>query len=318
MNPGAEMEPPFRRGGKIFSRRSTKNMATVPSVVPAGCNLGELVLSDKISAGTSAILQEQAHGTSAILQDSCHSNAAILQNTTAGTSAVLQNTSQGTTAVLQENCHNTSALLQEQSRGAASIVAANERLALSQMDRAERHGLTLRDSIERGNCTTQDRVDRDAFFVNGELQRNAFEIREAQRSLLIGQKDNEIRTLQTKCSLQKAVGRGFQDTRLDIANSKECVTKTMLENFAAVQLEAAKNYAAIQLDACRNKEALARQMAEGFCCLKDRVTETANTTQQLVRELDTNRIRDSLATANTNNLILQMRLLPLPVTTPAV
>lgn len=68
-----------------------------------------------------------------------------------------------------------------------------------------------------------------------------------------------------------------------------------------------KNSASIELELCRTKDAIALQLAQCCCELKGKIGEESKTTQQLVQALDNNRVRDSLASVNTENVILRMQ-----------
>jgi hypothetical protein len=85
-----------------------------------------------------------------------------------------------------------------------------------------------------------------------------------------------------------------------------------------LERQAADNKASIEYRALKNKESLAKQMTEQHCEIKEltrqvscdlqqKIDQRANETNQLIRKLDTNRIRDSLNTTSTENLILRLK-----------
>jgi hypothetical protein len=96
----------------------------------------------------------------------------------------------------------------------------------------------------------------------------------------------------------------------------------------ALERQAADNRASVVLDAHKNKEALARQLAD-CCCeikeqaleqscqvkeltraqacnLKERIEAKTNETNQLIRELDTIKLREELSHAQTENLLFKV------------
>jgi hypothetical protein len=108
------------------------------------------------------------------------------------------------------------------------------------------------------------------------------------------------------CATQKEVAQGFAQGSLEHCRDTGALSKQMSDGFAAVQLEAAKNYSAIQLEAKQNKFELSRQLADCCCEMKEKLIETASATQQLIRDQENNRLRDSLAAANNENLYLRL------------
>ena len=71
--------------------------------------------------------------------------------------------------------------------------------------------------------------------------------------------------------------------------------------------QADTNAASIQLEAFKHKESLARQLAECCCELKEKIDHRSNETNLLIREVDTQRVRDELIKANTENLLLRLK-----------
>ncbi len=99
--------------------------------------------------------------------------------------------------------------------------------------------------------------------------------------------------------------KGFGQASLEHCRDTGILSKQMSEGFSATQLEAAKNFAAIQLEAKQNKFELSQQLAECCCEMKEKLIETASATQQLIQANETSRLRDSLASANNENLFLR-------------
>jgi hypothetical protein len=78
------------------------------------------------------------------------------------------------------------------------------------------------------------------------------------------------------------------------------------QNFSKLELQAATNTAAIQLEALKNKTEIMQKFAECCCELKERITTSESSIKELVKSLDTERIRDALKAAETKNLILEL------------
>lgn len=71
--------------------------------------------------------------------------------------------------------------------------------------------------------------------------------------------------------------------------------------------QADKNTAAIQMEAFRHKDELARQIAECCCEQKALTLETSHHTQDLIRKLDEQRLRDELAKTREELIALRVR-----------
>lgn len=117
--------------------------------------------------------------------------------------------------------------------------------------------------------------------------------------------------------IRRAESEHFAATNLQIAKSESFLAQQAASNFGkaqldlcktenALQLQAANNYANIQLEALRNKEQLSKQMADCCCEIKELVITTAGATQDVVKNAEAERLRDSLRSLETQNLILSM------------
>lgn len=74
----------------------------------------------------------------------------------------------------------------------------------------------------------------------------------------------------------------------------------------SIQRQAADNYVAIQLESVKNKCELVAKLAECCCEIKESILSSANTTQGIIRENESNRLRDALQNSTTENLILRL------------
>jgi len=117
--------------------------------------------------------------------------------------------------------------------------------------------------------------------------------------------------------IRRAESEHFAATNLQISKSESFLAQQAASNFGkaqldlcktenALQLQAANNYANIQLEALRNKEQLSKQMADCCCEIKELVITTAGATQDVVKNAEAERLRDSLRSLETQNLILSM------------
>lgn len=148
---------------------------------------------------------------------------------------------------------------------------------------------TLRSAVDRTSDKTQDDIEKFGFALINEVDKHGHR--------------NEVET--------RFYGlKNFEATK---------------DSYAAIQLEAAKNHAKaqqdlietkyqLQLEAQKNTSILAAQIAECCCENKMLIIEKAASTDNLIRKLDENRVRDELSRVYTDLSNLRMRAtLPPPL-----
>lgn len=127
----------------------------------------------------------------------------------------------------------------------------------------------------------------------------------------------------------KAVKDGIKDLAMQQCEDTHKILSNADCHYAAIQLEAAKNHGVAQtklietkyqleLEAQKTAALLAAQIAECCCENKLLVTSTACETQELIRKLDENRVRDQLARTHEELVALRLRASLLPPLVPAV
>lgn len=169
-------------------------------------------------------------------------------------------------------------------------------------DNADRNAINLNDAVHRGFTD----VERSEGVTRLSNERNAGEVRSLidrnNASTVLSQKEGVIENLKGHCETDKLV----LDNKFELCKAKD-----------ALSYQANENTAAIQLEAFKNKSELARQLAECCCEIKtqaatlhcetkEKIDARARETQLLVRELDTQRVRDELNKVNTDNLIRKL------------
>lgn len=122
------------------------------------------------------------------------------------------------------------------------------------------------------------------------------EILAAQNTVNVAaHRDTILELTKDICGVEKEVIKGFGQGSLEHCRDTGSLSKQMSEGFSAVQLEAAKN-----------KFDLSKQLSDCCCEMKEKLIETASATQQLIRDQENNRLRDSLAAAANENLYLRL------------
>jgi hypothetical protein len=226
-------------------------------------------------------------------------------------------------------CADTTTILQGQAGTNLANMANTERLGLNITDNVYRSSLANREAIERNSDWTKDAVERNGTALALAVERNGSaavyaterttnavtnllshttgeikaaqqaiagetrkQINEAHVSNLTATKDIVINDNQNAGKIQLQASQYFGKTELDIGHVK-----------SKLELQAAQNVAHIQLEALKNKNSISAQLAECCCELKQIVQSSAQTTQQVLQEIENNRIRDALSAINTENLI---------------
>lgn len=203
----------------------------------------------------------------------------------------------------------------------ASIIAENERVAFAMKDSMEKQSVANRDAIERtgaANSVATERIgsansvsiernglanltatERNATALGLSVERTTGDIRHSQQQIA-----GETRGLMYQHSTQHLLTS--KDILVEMTKNACHVERQASDNYAAIQLEAAKNKASLELEALKNKEVLAAQLAQCCCEIKESILSSASTTQLLIRDTESNRVRDALAASATENLILRL------------
>lgn len=185
-----------------------------------------------------------------------------------------------------------------------------ERSAENASNNVFRTSADLKDEVNRTSGLNLEATERNGVQSLLSIERNAGESR-AQAERIAGEVRSAINNVNQNVLLTS------KDQLLEICKVE-----------GALSRQAADNTASITLEALKNKEALARQLAE-CCCelkeltaaqsceikelirsescdIKERLDDRSTETNLLIRELDATKVRDSLNAANTENLILRL------------
>jgi hypothetical protein len=230
-------------------------------------------------------------------------------------------------------CMDTGNILQGQAGINLANMANTDRLAIAVDDSAHDEGTHNRESVERNSdwinesinrngSTTLTAVERSATEilstqertssqVISAVERNGTEIKTDQQAIAletrsqldghfvdnqVGQKDIVINDNQNTHGLELQSTKNFYATNVDIAH-----TQNQLE------LQASVNTAAVQLENLKLNAQAAAEMAACCCELKVDVAKTSHETQQQARDLESKRLRESLAAATTEILINKLK-----------
>ena len=229
-------------------------------------------------------------------------------------------------------CLDTTTILQGQAGTNLANMANNERLSLNVNDNIYRSSIANRDAIERNADWTRDAVDRSSTAIllaterTGAAAVHATERSTNELSTMVTHNSGEIKTAQqaiageTRKQLSENHIEVITSSKDIVINDNQNTGKILLQasqNFgkeeldiaavrAKLEIQAAQNVASVQLEALKNKNSISAQLAECCCELKQIVQNSAQTTQQVLQEIENNRVRDALAAINTENLITRL------------
>lgn len=165
--------------------------------------------------------------------------------------------------------------------------------------------------------------------INANGRDNLVSSKDALKDILIQNCDNADKVLSNQNSnFRDIILQAATDTaalQLAAANNTAALQMSMCANTAAIQLEATKNAAAQALAICETQRAadchaakLAAQIAECCCENKQLIIEKANATDQLIRQLADDQLRDKLNCAREELAALKLRASLAPPLTAAV
>lgn len=224
-------------------------------------------------------------------------NAINLAGQVANTRADLLNAgANNTSAVLQGQSGDTQTLLQSACGDTASIIAA----------------------AERQSFHTQAQVDRQGHGVGQAVAAGFFETRAGTTANLLATKDAHLATAYSEGKLANSLTAVSGALAGSIAETRESVKGLVgnlaLQNqvelskyFAISEREINKQFALATLAASENAAKIQAQVAECCCEVKAVVNSTAGDTQNLIQATEANRVRESLAAAQQENLYLRLR-----------
>lgn len=217
----------------------------------------------------------------------------------------------------------------------AAIIDSQNSNNLANMATSQSFFLSNRDAIERAAIVANDSANRNGSEVLAAVERhgseNAVSIERTKGEIIssvdknVGGIEASINKLSTDILIAQEKGNGdikqlisetnnltvssSKDIQLELCRATEKLTVQASENIGKVELcisdikghidlQIAEVISQLHLEALNNIKVLSAQMMECCCELKEMMTTTNHATQQLIRELENNRMKDALANAN--------------------
>lgn len=224
--------------------------------------------------------------------------------------------------VAQDVCDSSRDILRDIHQADNHVTSSVERHGLHNGDKIERTADKTQNDVERFGLSNRDAIERESRHLDASIERQAYRTQEelekfglrsiesthsAEKYLYAGMSANAREILLKMCddtaSIKTQSASQFKD--LLMQNCQDAKDAALAARDLMHQAD--KNTSAIQLEAFRHKEELARQIAECCCEQKSLTIEKANDTQQLLRELDKERIRDELAKTREELIALRVR-----------
>jgi hypothetical protein len=217
----------------------------------------------------------------------------------------------------------------------AAIIDSQNSNNLANMATSQSFFLSNRDAIERAAITANDAANRNGSDILSAVERygseNAVSIERTKGEIIssidktVGSIENTINKSSSDILVAQEKGNGdikqlisetnnivissSKDIQLELCKTTEKLALQASENVGKVEgcikdikshieLQVAEVISQLHLEALNNIKVLSAQMLECCCELKELVTTTNHATQQLVRELENNRMKDALNAAN--------------------
>jgi hypothetical protein len=217
----------------------------------------------------------------------------------------------------------------------AAIIDSQNSNNLANMATSQSFFLANRDAIERAAIVANDASNRNGSEILAAVERNGSEasvsIERSKGDIIssidktVGTIENSVNKISTDILLSQEKGNSDikqiisenqsviissnKDIQLELCKATERLTVQASENIGKVELcvndikhhielQIAEVISQLHLEALNNIKVLSSQMMECCCELKEMMTATNHATQQLIRELENNRMKDALANAN--------------------
>lgn len=207
----------------------------------------------------------------------------------------------GAEARLVTNSNGSEARLATNSNGAEGR-SVTEKFGFSNLDATHKEGFETRENIDRFGLRNSDAIQ---FFGLKNLEAT----KDSLKDLLISTKDDLKNVLISQ-----------KDDIKDLLISNKNDFKDVLLKNCQVEKDMLLQFKDAQLIAMQNKADLSAQIAECCCENKQLIMERSNHTDELIRKLDEQRVRDELAKTREELIALKIRstIVPLPVAATAI
>lgn len=267
---------------------------------PMLCVDGNCVnLADQVSGVRADLLNAGANNTSAVLQNASGDTQTLLQTAACETAGIIANS--------ERQANHTQAAVDRSgyALGAATSGGFFEARGLANATSAENRAAVNLNSVEGRAENNQN------FFETRNILNNGF------TANLLASKDAQLGALTAESNLRTDLSKlsGLLSGQLSV--SKEAIFSLVgslhLQNqvelskhFGIAEREISKQFALATLAASVNAAAVQDALEECCCEIKSTVVSTANETQALVQNSETNRLREDLAAVQLENLVQQV------------
>jgi hypothetical protein len=215
-------------------------------------------------------------------------------------------------------------IIDSQNNNNLANMASNQTLFLANRDAIERVGLGTIDIVSKANndiiaCIERngtssvlsvEKIRGDVLISleknTGDLKTSIYDVTNniqlSQEKMIGDTRQIVLENYNNQITLSKEI-------QLDLCKLTEKLTLQATENVSKVELcvnnvnhnidiQIANISSTIHLEALNNIKVLSAQMIECCCELKEMMTATTNATHQLIREMESNRMKDALQNAN--------------------
>ncbi len=207
-----------------------------------------------------------------------------------GVQKVLASTADQTRSILMADCDST-----------ASIIASNERTSLATQESVNRIGTLNLQATERTSAENRAALERS------HAETRNLVLVEGQANKL-ATKDAQFELIKKTCELERQAADNAGHVKLELCKFADGLAKQAAEYNAQTQLRISESTGEIQTEALKNKAELSKELAECCCELKEKIDMRSSETQDLIRSIESQRVRDELARINQENTLLKIQI----------
>lgn len=174
-------------------------------------------------------------------------------------------------------------------------------------DKVNDEASDVRRSVRDEGLESRDSIEKFGLQFLNSLERSSYHLSEGICSAKEKIADYGYRNLLEAKELQKNILKEACDTR-EIVREKTC----------GLERQAADNKAALELNCLKNALETQKQISESMCCLKSLILEKAHCTEDLIRKVENDRLKQDLDDAREDARIIRLRATLTPALVPSI
>jgi hypothetical protein len=131
-------------------------------------------------------------------------------------------------------------------------------------------------------------------------------IESTKMAVALTEKELRVAGLKTQLSIENKITKNTFKLEKQAAENKEKLKLQSIKNTCKLEKQAAENFNASQLLAIQNKCEISKQLSDGFCEVKERIDCRTAETNELIKRLEIEKLREQLEFAKQEALIARL------------